>query len=62
LENKLDSINWDILGALQSNSRTTFTEIGKQVGLTAPAVAERVKKMEDLVSLKDIVRNYHSPR
>jgi len=48
LENKLDSINWDILGALQSNSRTTFTEIGKQVGLTAPAVAERVKKMEDL--------------
>ena len=48
MENKLDSINWDILGALQSNSRTTFTEIGKQVGLTAPAVAERVKKMEDL--------------
>jgi len=48
LKNKLDSINWDILRALQANSRTTFTEIGKQVGLTAPAVAERVKKMEDL--------------
>ncbi len=48
MENKLDSINWDILSALQSNSRATFTEIGKQVGLTAPAVAERVKKMEDL--------------
>ncbi len=48
MENKLDSINWGILSALQSNSRTTFTEIGKQVGLTAPAVAERVKKMEDL--------------
>ncbi|MDH3698734.1 MAG: Lrp/AsnC family transcriptional regulator [Flavobacteriaceae bacterium] len=48
MKNKLDSINWDILRALQANSRTTFTEIGKQVGLTAPAVAERVKKMEDL--------------
>ncbi len=48
MENKLDSINWDILSALQSNSRATFTEIGKLVGLTAPAVAERVKKMEDV--------------
>lgn len=48
MKSKLDSINWDILSALQANSRITFTEIGKQVGLTAPAVAERVKKMEDL--------------
>ncbi|NND16280.1 MAG: Lrp/AsnC family transcriptional regulator [Eudoraea sp.] len=48
MEKKLDAINWDILNALQSNSRATFTQIGKEVGLTAPAVAERVKKMEDL--------------
>ena len=26
----------------------SFTEIGKKVGLTSPAVAERIKKMEDL--------------
>jgi len=33
---------------LQANSRASFAEIGRQVGLTPPAVAERVKKMEDL--------------
>lgn len=56
MEKKLDSINWDILSALQANSRATFTQIGKEVGLTAPAVAERVKKMEDL----GILKGYHA--
>lgn len=32
---------------MQENSRASFTQIGKSVGLTSPAVAERVKKMED---------------
>jgi len=48
LKNKLDRLNWDILNVLQTNSRASFAEIGRQVGLTPPAVAERVKKMEDL--------------
>lgn len=33
---------------LQKNSRMSFTDIGRKVGLTSPAVAERVKKMEDM--------------
>ena len=45
---KVDALSLKILQALQKNSRATFVEIGKDVGLTSPAVAERVKKMEDV--------------
>jgi len=44
---KLDKLNWAILKLLQQNARTSFSEIGRKIGLTSPAVAERVKKMED---------------
>jgi Lrp/AsnC family leucine-responsive transcriptional regulator len=48
LESKIDDINKKILQRLQQNSRESFASIGRVVGLTPPAVAERVKKMEDL--------------
>ncbi len=41
-------MNWGILQCLQANSRESFASIGGKVGLTPPAVAERVKKMEDM--------------
>ncbi|UMB60420.1 Lrp/AsnC family transcriptional regulator [Lutibacter sp. A80] len=44
---KLDNINWKILKYLQQNSRQSNTEIAKKVGITSPAVAERIRKMED---------------
>ena len=50
----LDSLNWKILEALQHNARMSFSEIGRKIGLTSPAVAERVKKMED----KGIIKGY----
>lgn len=43
----IDKLNWSILGELQKNARVSFSEIGRKIGLTSPAVAERVKKMED---------------
>tara|TARA_R100001369_G_scaffold954_4_gene3197 strand:+ start:70055 stop:70495 length:441 start_codon:yes stop_codon:yes gene_type:complete len=43
----IDVISWQILDCLQKNARQSFAEIGRKVGLTSPAVAERVKKMED---------------
>jgi len=43
----IDSLNWQILESLQKNARQSFAEIGRNIGLTSPAVAERVKKMED---------------
>ncbi len=44
----IDDLNWKILECLQANARESFASIGRKIGLTPPAVAERVKKMEDL--------------
>jgi Lrp/AsnC family leucine-responsive transcriptional regulator len=46
-EARLDNVDWQILQELQQNARTSFSEIGRRVGLTSPAVAERVRRMED---------------
>jgi Lrp/AsnC family leucine-responsive transcriptional regulator len=43
----LDETNWKIVAELQQNGRISFAELGRRVGLTLPAVAERVRKMED---------------
>jgi Lrp/AsnC family transcriptional regulator, leucine-responsive regulatory protein len=43
----LDGIDWRILGELQENARITYTELGRRVALTAPAVAERVRRLEE---------------
>ncbi|NKI26223.1 Lrp/AsnC family transcriptional regulator [Arenibacter sp. 6A1] len=48
LNTKIDALNWKILNFLQQNARESFANIARKVGLTAPAVAERVKKMEDI--------------
>ncbi|WP_417557211.1 Lrp/AsnC family transcriptional regulator [Mesoflavibacter zeaxanthinifaciens] len=44
----IDNLNWNILRCLQQNARQSNAEIGRQVGITSPAVSERIKKMEDL--------------
>ncbi len=43
----LDALNWKILKCLQENARQSNAEIGRQVGITSPAVSERIKRMED---------------
>lgn len=43
----LDDTGWKILELLQQDARIAFSELGRQVGLSAPAVAERVRRMED---------------
>ncbi|MDX1762335.1 MAG: Lrp/AsnC family transcriptional regulator [Christiangramia sp.] len=43
----MDKLNWAILEELQKNARVSFSEVGRKIGLTSPAVAERVRKMED---------------
>ncbi len=43
----LDSIGWKILVQLQENARIPFAELGRRVGLSTPAVAERVRRLED---------------
>jgi Lrp/AsnC family transcriptional regulator, leucine-responsive regulatory protein len=46
-EGSLDPTNWKILRELQKDARLSYNELGKRVGLSAPATAERVRKLED---------------
>jgi Lrp/AsnC family leucine-responsive transcriptional regulator len=42
----LDALDWCIIEQLQSDGRVTLSELGKRVGLSQPAVSERVKRLE----------------
>jgi Lrp/AsnC family leucine-responsive transcriptional regulator len=44
--NLLDEINRRLLDELQRDGRAAFAELGRRVGLSAPAVAERVGRLE----------------
>ena len=44
---ELDAIDLQIIGLLQEHGRIPLVKLGEQVGLSAPSVNERVKKLED---------------
>ena len=48
----MDTLNKKILKQLQANARLSHVEIGRQVGISSPAVTERVRKMEDAGIIK----------
>lgn len=52
----LDAIGWHILRELQENARLSFAELGRKVGLSTPAVMERVHKLEDA----GVITGYHA--
>lgn len=54
---KHDPLNRKILKCLQTNARQSNAEIGRQVGLSSPAVNERIKKMEDAGIIKGYYAN-----
>ncbi len=56
IEKLLDDTGWQILRVLQQNARLSFSELGQRVGLSSPAVAERVRRMEDA----GIISGYHA--
>ena len=53
---ELDAIAWKILEALQQNARISFAELGRIVGLSTPAVAERVHRLEEA----GVIMGYHA--
>ena len=44
---ELDAKDWQLLEALQHDARLGYAELGRKVRLSAPAVAERVKQLEE---------------
>ncbi len=55
-ERLLDDAGMEILRALQDNARISFAELGRKIGMSAPAITERVKKMEET----GIIAGYHA--
>ena len=43
----IDDIDCDILAELQANARIPYAELGRRVGLSTPAVIERVRRLEE---------------
>lgn len=42
-----DPVNVQLLAKLQRDPRATMAELGRQIGMSAPAVTERVRRMEE---------------
>src|SRR5579859_2517207 len=53
---ELDRIGWRIVEELQENARISWAELGRRVGLTTPAVVERVHRLEKL----GVIRGFHA--
>jgi Lrp/AsnC family leucine-responsive transcriptional regulator len=52
----LDEIDRRILGMLQTDCKVALAKLGEQVGLSAPSVVERVRKLEN----EGFVTGYHA--
>ena len=52
----MDAVDRAILDALRANARATFAELAREVGLSAPAVHERVNKLE----AQNVITGYHA--
>jgi Lrp/AsnC family leucine-responsive transcriptional regulator len=52
----LDVIDWKLLQLLRDDARASFADLGRKLRLSAPAVAERMKRLED----RGVVRGYRA--
>jgi Lrp/AsnC family leucine-responsive transcriptional regulator len=53
---QLDPVDRTLLDALRGNARATYAELARAVGLSAPAVHERVHKLE----AAGVIAGYHA--
>ena len=56
IDKLLDETGWRLLEELQENARLSYSELGLRVGLSSPAVAERMRRMEEA----GLVTGYHA--
>ena len=43
----IDEIDWKLIIELQKDARTSYAELSRRIGLTTPAIIERIRKLED---------------
>jgi len=55
-EKLLDAVGREIVKILQEDARISFNELGRRVGLSSPAVAERVRRLEQA----GVIRGYRA--
>jgi Lrp/AsnC family leucine-responsive transcriptional regulator len=53
---RLDATNLRLLAELQADARLTLAELGRRVGLSSPALAERLGRLER----DGVIRGYHA--
>jgi Lrp/AsnC family leucine-responsive transcriptional regulator len=44
--NDLDDLDWQLLDELQADARLSYNELARRVHLSAPAVADRIRRLE----------------
>ncbi|MGI5148002.1 Lrp/AsnC family transcriptional regulator [Plantactinospora sp. CA-294935] len=52
----MDEMDWALLRELQADARLSFSELSRRVHLSPPAVAERVRRLEE----SGVVTGYHA--
>jgi Lrp/AsnC family leucine-responsive transcriptional regulator len=52
----LDETNLGLVAELQADARLSLAELGRRVGLSSPAVAERLQRLQDA----GVIRGYHA--
>lgn len=55
-DGRLDATNRRLLAELQEDARLTIAELGRRIGLSSPAVAERLQRLEQ----RDVIRGYRA--
>ncbi|GAA0832096.1 Lrp/AsnC family transcriptional regulator [Streptosporangium amethystogenes subsp. fukuiense] len=52
----MDAMDWALLAELQQDARLSYSELSRRVHLSAPAVAERVRRLEET----GVITGYHA--
>ena len=56
IQRDIDDVNRRLLSELQDDARLSVAELGRRVSLSAPAVAERLARLE----AEGVIRGYHA--